>query len=107
MYSKYRTPQRSDRCERIEIFLRVAIRDAHTAIRLQMNNWVNWSIVLCNMNEPTQQHIPKQTDKIKTTKIVYPQIYSYTLKAVKKLGILNVKTLMIEFASKRIPPQSS
>jgi type II restriction enzyme len=31
------------------------------------------------MNEPTQQHIPKQTDKIKTTKIVYPQIYSYTL----------------------------
>jgi len=34
---------------------------------------------LCNMNEPTRQHIPKQTDKIKTTKIVYPQIYSYTL----------------------------
>jgi type II restriction enzyme len=31
------------------------------------------------MNEPTQQHIPKQTDKIRTTKVVYPQVYSYTL----------------------------
>ena len=34
---------------------------------------------MCNMNEPTQQHIPKQTDKIRTTKVVYPQVYSYTL----------------------------
>ena len=41
------------------------------------------------MNEPTQQHIPKQTDKIKTTKIVYPQIYPDPGKLKKQMKYAN------------------